>query len=122
MPGMRASYISITTILLRLTHSFDSGLETTAEDSKSLVNGSFLWKVRKKKILGIRFFRRKFRINFKKLYIHYIPAPNKITFGIQKLKLGRFFRLDMANIVEVRTGFSTDTFNEVHSVRNICRV
>jgi len=90
-----------------------SGLETTAEDSKSLVNGSFLWKVRKKKILGIRFFRRKFRINFKKLYIHYIPAPNKITFGIQKLKLGRFFRLDMANIVEVRTGFSTDTFNEV---------
>ena len=34
--------------------------------------------------------------------IHYTPAPNKITLGIQKLSLGRFFKLDMANIVEVR--------------------
>ena len=83
-------------------------MENSTQEFPDIVNGSFLYKVRKKKFLGIRFFRRKFRIDFKKLNIHYIPAPNKITLGIQKLSIGRFFKLDMANIVEVLKGFSTD--------------
>ena len=77
------------------------------------MNGSYLWKVRSKKLLGIQFFRRKFHIDFNKLNIHYVPAPKKNTLGMQNLCLGGFFKLDMANIVEVRKGFSTDTFNEV---------
>ena len=88
-------------------------MENYSQEFPDIVGGSFLYKVRKKKFLGIRFFRRKFRIDFKKLNIHYIPAPNKITLGIQKLSIGRFFKLDMAKIVGVRKGFSTDTFNGV---------
>jgi len=88
-------------------------LENASQQLPDVVNGSFLWKVRNKKLLGIRFFRRKFRIDFKKLNIHYVPAPKKFTCGLSNISLGGFFKLDMANVVEVRKGFSTDTFNEV---------
>jgi len=88
-------------------------LGNSSKEYPEIVDGNFLWKVRKKKVLGIRFFRRKFRVDFNKLYIHYIPAPKKMTCGIQRITPDIFFRMDMAHIVDVRKGFSTDTFNEV---------
>jgi len=93
--------------------SVAKSFENSSKDSQKIIDGSFLWKVRKKKMLGIRFFRRKFRIDFKKINIHYTPAPSKITCGIDRFSSDRFFKLDMAHIVDVRKGFSTDTFNEV---------
>ena len=69
-----------------------------SEDIKGLENGNKLWKVRKKPIIGITWHLRTFRLNFSDLCIHY-GEKDKI--------------IDMANITEVRWGFSTDTLNNV---------
>jgi len=88
-------------------------LENATHELPDIVNGCHMWKVRNEKILGIRFLRRKFHIDFEKLNIHYVPAPENDKLGMPNLCIGGFFKLDMANIVEVRKGFSTDAFNEV---------
>ena len=69
----------------------------TSEDIRGLETGHKLWKVRKKPLLGITWHQRTFHLNFSDLCIHY---------GSDKI-------IDIANITEVRCGFSTDTLNNV---------
>ncbi len=73
-----------------------------SEDMKLLEIGHKLWKVRKKPLVGITWHQRKFYLNFTNLCIHCVDA------GGEDSK-----KIDVSNITEVRTGFSTDTFNEV---------
>ena len=91
----------------------------------------WLYQVRKKKLRGVQWYRRKFRIDYHKLYLHYLPGDNPLTKRIYKnapkkmfrwvstfaakdiLGLISFHRIDLADIIDVRKGFSTDIFNEV---------
>ena len=67
------------------------------DDIKHLQEGHTLWKIRKKPLVGITWHARKLHLNFSDLCIQY-----------QDKRV-----IDVANITEVRTGFSTDTFNEL---------
>merc|ERR1711892_985096 len=80
---------------------------------KELETGHYLWKVRRKKLRGIKWYKRKFRIDYEKLYLHYLPASNAISKKLYVVAPTKLFRIDLADVVEVRKGFSTDTFNEV---------
>merc|ERR1719370_1493687 len=40
---------------------------------KELETGDYIWKVRKKKLRGVQWYRRKFRIDYHRLYLHYLP-------------------------------------------------
>jgi len=80
---------------------------------KELETGHYLWKVRRKKFRGIQWYKRKFRIDYEKLYLHYLPAANPISKRLYLVAPTKLFRFDLADVVEVRKGFSTDTFNEV---------
>jgi len=80
---------------------------------KELETGHYLWKVRRKKFRGIKWYKRKFRIDYEKLYLHYLPASNPISKKLYVVAPTKLFRIDLADVVEVRKGFSTDIFNEV---------
>ena len=69
------------------------------DDIQDLQEGHTLWKVRKKPLVlgGLTWHQRKLHLNFSDLCIHY---DDKTV-------------IDVANITEVRTGFSTDTLNDV---------
>jgi len=92
-----------------VSRSVESALSSVDELGK----GEYLWKVRRKKFRGVKWYRRKFRIDFKRLYLHYLPAANAISQKLYNVAPNKLFRMDMADIVEVRKGFSTDTFNQV---------
>jgi len=79
---------------------------------KELETGDYIWKVRKKKLRGVQWYRRKFRIDYHRLYLHYLPGDNPITKRLYKNAPKKMFRIDLADIVDVRKGFSTDIFNE----------
>jgi len=79
---------------------------------KELETGDYIWKVRKKKLRGVQWYRRKFRIDYHRLYLHYLPGDNPLTKRIYKNAPKKMFRIDLADIVDVRKGFSTDIFNE----------
>lgn len=74
--------------------------ECESDDIQGLENGHKLWKIRKKKVLGITCHLRKYMLNFSDLCIYYEYRHKRKV-------------IDIANITEVRAGFSTDTWNEV---------
>lgn len=68
-----------------------------SDDIKCLEMGHKLWKVRKKPLVGITWHQRKFYLNISELCLYYDETKS----------------IDVANVTEVRSGFSTDTFNEI---------
>jgi len=90
-------------------------IEKCVSNISELEKGEYMWKVRRKKFRGVKWYKRKFRIDYKKLYIHYLPASNPISQKLYVVAPNKMFRMDMADIIEVRKGFSTDTFNEVQN-------
>jgi hypothetical protein len=70
------------------------------DDLQGLQEGHTFWKVRRKLIVGITWYRRKYRLDLSDLCIKY--ADNKF--------------IDVATITEVRKGFSTDTFNDLEKM------
>lgn len=91
-----------------------------------LCQGTYLWKIRRKKLQGITGYRRKFRLDMDQLCLHYSSessgsrkfsnflssSPSSSTSGSSSPGCSSHV-IDLADIVEVRQGFSTDTFNEV---------
>jgi hypothetical protein len=69
--------------------------------------------VRRKRVRGLQWYRRKFRMDYSRLYLHYLPADSALTRLLSTSAPGGHFRIDLADVVEVRKGFSTDIFNEV---------
>ena len=48
--------------------------------------------VRKKKLRGVQWYRRKFRIDYHRLYLHYLPGDNPLTKRIYKNAPKKMFR------------------------------
>ena len=73
-----------------------------ASDIEDLIKGTKLWKIRKKMFKGLVCYQRVFRLDMESLCVLYGSTKTREKSTI-----------DIADIVEVRRGFSTDTFNEV---------
>ena len=72
-----------------------------------------LWKIRKKPIQGLTFYQRKFSLNLDTMCLSYESEASKNILWSKKDTNADQFSIDIANVCEVRTGFSTDSFNEV---------
>eukprot|EP00094_Tigriopus_californicus_P010851 TCALIF_10466-PA protein Name:"Similar to Plcl2 Inactive phospholipase C-like protein 2 (Mus musculus)" AED:0.11 eAED:0.11 QI:0/0.66/0.5/1/1/1/4/71/793 len=104
------------------------------DDLEILVRGCYLWKIRKKTFQGITCYRRRFYLNLDTLSVEYVSEPRRfsLTFAKDTNLLSSSpavempatppivipdsdskHSIDIANIVEVRRGFATDTFNVV---------
>lgn len=95
------------------------------DDLDLLVRGTRLWKVRRKAVQGLVCYQRAFRLDVDTLCIHYNSesAAARVRAPWRKgpggggggggAAAGQTSSIDVANVVEVRQGFSTDTFNEV---------
>ena len=71
-------------------------------DDKLLKDGTKLWKVRRKAFKGLVCYQRTFTLDVDSLCVKYARGGNK----------GDICSIDVADVVEVRRGFATDTFNE----------
>ena len=74
-----------------LLFSFRS-LASSVAALKELETGHYLWKVRRKKFRGIKWYKRKFRIDYEKLYLHYLPATNPISKKLYVVAPTKLFR------------------------------
>ena len=75
---------------------------------KELETGDYIWKVgsrgnsnilysalsqvRKKKLRGVQWYRRKFRIDYHRLYLRYLPGDNPLTKRLYKNAPKKMFR------------------------------
>lgn len=83
-------------------------------DIDALVKGTRLWKVRRKPLQGLTCYQRKFRLDLEGLCLTYNSEASKNMLWSKKVSDGEgYCSIDLADICEVRTGFATDTFNEV---------
>lgn len=105
------------------------------DDLEILVRGCYLWKIRKKTFQGITCYRRRFFLNLDTLSVEYVSEPRRFSLTFAKdsnllpsspssvetpttppiviPESDSKHSIDIANIVEVRRGFATDTFNVV---------
>ena len=92
---------------------------SNATDLDELMKGTKLWKIRRKMCRGLVCYPRVFRLDMDSLCVVYSTAsqnggpqpqgPHQPQPGHNRDKAA----IDVADIVEVRKGFATDTFNEV---------
>ena len=71
---------------------FSRSLANSVAALKELETGHYLWKVRRKKFRGIQWYKRKFRIDYEKLYLHYLPAANPISKRLYLVAPTKLFR------------------------------
>ena len=87
-----------------ITNSLSKEHNSIISHSRSLVNsiaalkeletGHYLWKVRRKRFRGVRWYKRKFRIDYEKLYLHYLPANNPISKKLYIVAPTKLFRYE----------------------------
>ena len=93
-----------------------------SDNVKRLQEGHKLWKIRKKPLVGINWYQRKFQLNLRfgtffklfqvwKIYIDFIYFFSDLC-----IYYGNNKKIDIGNIIEVRTGFSTDTLNDIEKL------
>ena len=83
------------------------------EDVKQLKEGTSLWKIRKKRFLGLRTFRREFKVDEHALKITYWPTKKSAAASSGTACIY------IKDIVDVKEGHSTDLFNKlVRQCRN----
>jgi len=86
--------------------SVKSACET--DDLSALKRGAKLWKVRRKPVLGLASYVRKYKLDVDAMCVSYEVPSGSI---MKKGKTGG--SIDVADIEEVRQGLATDTFNDV---------